>query len=90
MRITVSTLRKLPVVTEQGTPLGRGTDVEIDADSHGIVAYLVGSSMRMFGAAFRIVPAEVISITKDQMTVKDTAITAEYRVAARAAPAEVV
>lgn len=90
MRITYGKLRHLPVVTERGAGLGHVFDIELDAESHAISAYLVQTGLRMFGPTLRIAPAEVVSITGERMVVKDTAVPAMEKLAARATPVAAV
>lgn len=81
MRINLSKLRHLPVVTERGTNLGHVADVELDVETHAVLAYLVQSGIKPFGAVHRVAPAQVVSITSERMVVKDTVIPAEGRLA---------
>lgn len=87
MRVAFTKLKHLPVVTVRGTPLGHVADIELDAETHAITAYLVHSGIKPFGANLRIVPAEVVAITAERITVKDTAIPVPGRLAAAAEPA---
>lgn len=86
MRITYHHLRRLPVFTERGTSLGVVVDIELDVESHAVIAYLVQSGIRWLGRAHRISPSQVISITNDRMTVKD-AVIPEGIVASKPEPA---
>ncbi|OGL72852.1 hypothetical protein A3D72_02210 [Candidatus Uhrbacteria bacterium RIFCSPHIGHO2_02_FULL_57_19] len=72
MRIEYRTLSKLPVVTESGDRFGSVVDLELDADAHAVSAYLVRQGM--FGVPLRVSPTQVVSITAERMTVKDTAV----------------
>lgn len=77
MRIEYRALSKLPVVTEGGERLGSVMDIELDLEAHAVSAYLVRQGM--FAVPLRISPSQVVSITGDRMTVKDTAIPAVTR-----------
>ncbi len=70
MRIYFHQLIHLPVVTRMGVKLGQVQDVEIEVETHGVVAYSVGG--KFFGKdAYRIVPGQVVCITDTEMIVDD-------------------
>lgn len=71
MRITARQLLGLAVITESGIRLGVVREVELEVESHAVLAYVVGP--RWFGeAAHRIAPRQVKEITAAQMVVADS------------------
>ncbi len=73
MRIHFQKLIHLPVVTESKVKLGQVQDLEIDIDSHGIIAYLVGG--KFFSKDwYRIVPVQIKKISEKEIIVEDAVI----------------
>lgn len=75
MQIPWSQLLHLPVVTQGGQKIGIVEGVTVDVDSHVVSQYEVkpgGAVATLLRKSFLVSPAEVISITAEQMTVKDT------------------
>lgn len=76
-RINSSDLIGLPVVTESGKRLGSVRTFAMDVESHTIVSYTVKPSrlVSLIGRDDLVIrPAQVVAITKDQMTVRDNVV----------------
>ena len=70
-------LINLPVLTESGEDVGRIADFEIDTDSQKISTYLVKPGRflsGLFSGNLIIKPAQVITISQEQMIVEDNAV----------------
>ncbi len=91
MRINSHDLLGLPVVTAIGKKLGKIISFDIDVESHAIIQYDVGP--RNWPRAlthYLVAPEQVVSITAEQMTVKDGVVpAAEERVPATASVARI-
>lgn len=74
MRISYKQLKKLPVVTSSGTELGAVHDIILDVETQQIVQYVISSSLFSSGSPQLIHQDQVISITSEQMTVRDGSI----------------
>ena len=75
MQISWEQLNRLPVFTESGRKVGLVEGVEVDIDAHAVSHYVIkpASVVKAFFAGdLLIAPAEVVSITSEKMTVKDT------------------
>lgn len=75
MQISWSQLLHLPVVTQSGQKIGVVEGVTLDVGLHAVSQYEVkpgGAVAALLRKTFLVSPAEVISITAEQMTVKDT------------------
>lgn len=77
MRIAWQDLYRLPVVTESGKQIGLVEGVEIDVEGHSVTRYQVKpgrSLLSIFSHSLLIAPAEVVSISKETMVVKDALV----------------
>lgn len=82
MKIHWSQLHNLPVQTESGDKLGVVDGVEVDVDAHTISHYQVKPGkilVGFFAKPLLIAPEQVVSISADKMTVKDSVSQAEVR-----------
>ncbi len=80
MRIAWEQLHHLPVYTESGEKIGMVEGVTVDVDMHAIVHYQVKPSLRLaalFAKPLFVAPVQVIAITAERMTVKDSVAMAE-------------
>ena len=77
-QIKSNNLIGLPVVTESGQHLGTVRSFDIDIDAHTIVRYDVkpsGIVATMMGRSDVVIMIiQVVSITKEQMTVRDNVV----------------
>lgn len=69
MRILHSALKQLRVETVLGTYLGRVRDIELDAESHLVVRYIVKKWAK--GQEYRIHRNQVVRIEEKRMVVED-------------------
>lgn len=75
MKIAWSQLHHLPVQTESGQKIGIVEGITLDIEAHAVQFYEVkpgGVILGLFTKNLLIAPHEVISITVEQMVVKDT------------------
>ena len=87
MRIDSHDLHGVAVVTEMGRRLGKVLSFEIDIESHAILLYHVGTRNWAGGTRYIIAPDSVLSITTEQMTVRDSVIkTAEQDIQSMKSP----
>ncbi len=85
MRLNYSNLRHLPVVTQSGLVLGKVIDFDFDAETHSILSYTVRGGLRDVLARREIIVAvsQVVSITKEQMVVRDVTVPVESETKAK-------
>jgi len=75
MKISWSQLNHLPVVTKSGQKLGIVEGVTVDTEAHAVQSYEVkpgGAVLGLLRKTLLISPVEVIAISAEQMTVKDS------------------
>ncbi len=77
MRIDSRDLLGLPVVTVSGVRLGKVLSFELDADTHAVALYHVGPRNWPGSVRHAIAPPQILSVTAEQMTVRDGAVAEE-------------
>lgn len=86
MNLSHKQLLNLPVYTESNAYLGRVTSFEINAETHQVIVYYVGSSswvktlLSEKTPELKIAAAQVISLTEEKMIVDDLVLKEKAKV----------
>lgn len=73
MLIGADKLMRLPVYTESGIRLGRVSDLEIDADTHNVLRYVVRPNF-LIPKTFLVATSQVKDITDKKVIVYDSTL----------------